>query len=266
MAVVFENRVVESCTTLGTGNLVVSGADLGYFTFAEKVPVGSTIHYLCESVNAVGRPTGEFELGIGSYVSANTVARTEVVASSNAGALVNFTSTTKRLSLTILAPTTDVLRFQWQEALGLYLAGEIVFSAGNTPAVGTVKANGAALSRVTYARLFGRIGTIFGAGNGSTTFNVPDLRGEFLRGWDDGRGVDGGRNFGSFQLATHVFDHYGYAGGAVPGDGFTTYESDGSAQPGTQIRAISSNANNAVTAVYRYVRPRNIALLPCIRY
>ena len=266
MAHVFENRVIEACATLGTGNLVVSGADLGYSTFAEKVPVGSTIHYLCESVNAVGRPTGEFELGIGTYVSANTVARTTVMASSNAGALVDFTSATKRLSLTILAPTNDAVRFQWQEAIGLYLAGEIVFVSGNTPAVGTVKANGAALSRSTYARLFSRIGTTFGVGNGSTTFNVPELRGEFLRGWDDGRGVDSGRAFASGQAATLVYDAFGYGGGATPGDNYMLYEADGSQPVGAQIRPFTSGSNSAVTALYRMVRPRNLALLACIRY
>ena len=47
--------------------------------------------------------------------------------------------------------------------------------------------------------LFGLIGTAHGSGDGSSTFNVPDLRGEFVRGWDDGRGVDSGRNFASSQ-------------------------------------------------------------------
>ncbi|MEX4016975.1 phage tail protein [Haemophilus influenzae] len=37
------------------------------------------------------------------------------------------------------------------------------------------------------------MGTTFGAGDGSSTFNLPDLRGEFVRGLDDGRNVDGGR-------------------------------------------------------------------------
>jgi microcystin-dependent protein len=59
--------------------------------------------------------------------------------------------------------------------------------------------NGGALDRTTYATLFSRIGTTYGAGNGTTTFNVPDLRGEFVRFIDDGRGLDPGRSVGSFQ-------------------------------------------------------------------
>jgi hypothetical protein len=78
--------------------------------------------------------------------------------------------------------------------------GTVLFVAMNTAPSGYLKANGAAVSRSTYAALFAAIGTTFGAGNGSTTFNLPDLRGEFPRGWDDGRGVDSGRAFGSAQL------------------------------------------------------------------
>jgi|GEM_PF-4975440 len=68
-----------------------------------------------------------------------------------------------------------------------------------TPPVGFIELNGAAISRSVYSELYSKYGTRFGAGNGSTTFNVPDLRGEFIRGWDNGRGVDVGRELGSVQ-------------------------------------------------------------------
>ena len=76
--------------------------------------------------------------------------------------------------------------------------GDIKGTLGAVP-VGWIPADGRALSRTTYAALFAAIGTTYGSGDGSTTFNVPDLRGEFLRGWDDGRGVDSGRALGSAQ-------------------------------------------------------------------
>lgn len=71
----------------------------------------------------------------------------------------------------------------------------IVMSGDNTPPTrGTwLKCNGQAVSRTTYASLFARIGTTWGAGNGSTTFNLPDFRGVFPRGLDEGRGLDVGR-------------------------------------------------------------------------
>jgi len=77
--------------------------------------------------------------------------------------------------------------------------GSVHMMATTTAPSGYLKCNGAAISRTTYAALFAIIGTTHGAGNGSSTFNVPDLRGEFVRGWDDSRGVDSGRNFGTSQ-------------------------------------------------------------------
>lgn len=78
-------------------------------------------------------------------------------------------------------------------------SGTVAFFAMRNAPAGWLKCNGAAVSRSTYSALFAAIGTTFGAGNGSTTFNLPDLRGEFIRGFDDGRNVDGGRGLGAFQ-------------------------------------------------------------------
>ena len=85
------------------------------------------------------------------------------------------------------------------DLLGMVPSGAVLYFAGRTAPAGWLKANGAAVSRTAYAALFAAIGTTYGAGDGRSTFNLPDLRGEFLRGWDDGRGVDTGRVFGSAQ-------------------------------------------------------------------
>jgi phage-related tail fiber protein len=77
--------------------------------------------------------------------------------------------------------------------------GAVMHFARTTAPAGWLKANGAAVSRTAYAALFAALGTTFGAGDGFNTFNLPDLRGEFLRGLDDGRGVDAGRALGSAQ-------------------------------------------------------------------
>ncbi len=60
-------------------------------------------------------------------------------------------------------------------------------------------ADGRAVSRTAYPELFAVYGTIYGAGNGSTTFNIPDLRGVFVRGKDEGRGLDPSRNLATLQ-------------------------------------------------------------------
>ena len=57
------------------------------------------------------------------------------------------------------------------------MPGVIQIWPGNTPPAGWLLCNGQAVSRTTYANLFSVLGTAYGQGNGSTTFNVPDLTG-----------------------------------------------------------------------------------------
>lgn len=137
-------------------------------------------------------------------------------------------------------------------------AGMVAHFARNSAPTGWLKANGALVSRSTYAALFNAIGTTFGSGDGWTTFNLPDLRGEFLRGWDDGRGVDAGRVFGSFQtddLREHAHS-------------FPIYEPD---DAGGSYVAADAGGDESVTYTTSSAggvetRPRNRALLACIKY
>jgi microcystin-dependent protein len=169
----------------------------------------------------------------------------------------------------------------WVEFSPIDTTGDISFTTQSSAPTGKLKANGAAVSRTTYARLFAKIGTTYGIGDGSTTFNVPDIRGEFVRGWDDSRGIDSGRTLGSWQKGSLVaidvaipatettsvaaattaaqaqavagYDAYNtsdYAGASISGSNY-----DGTATlPGT-------------SEVYSGIaRPRNVALLACIKY
>jgi microcystin-dependent protein len=93
--------------------------------------------------------------------------------------------------------------------------GMVAVFARDTAPAGWLVANGAAVSRTTYAALFAAIGTRWGAGNGSSTFNLPDLRGLFFRAWDAGRGQDPGRAFGSTQASANLsHSHTASTGGA----------------------------------------------------
>lgn len=137
--------------------------------------------------------------------------------------------------------------------------GAVGFFARSTAPTGYMKANGAAVSRSAYAALFGAIGTTFGAGDGATTFNLPDLRGEFLRGFDDGRGVDVGRAFGSLQadeFKNHSHIQFWGQGGA------------GTLIPGNNIASLSIRSTVGPTgdAGGTETRPRNVALLACIKF
>jgi microcystin-dependent protein len=65
-------------------------------------------------------------------------------------------------------------------------AGVVLHFTAAIPPKGWLKADGSVVSRTDYAELFAVVGTTFGVGDGSTTFELPDLRGEFVRGFDDG--------------------------------------------------------------------------------
>jgi microcystin-dependent protein len=68
--------------------------------------------------------------------------------------------------------------------------GVILMCPLETIPTGWLECNGQVISRTTYANLFSKIGTIYGAGDGSTTFKIPDMRGLFVRGFDHLAGVD----------------------------------------------------------------------------
>jgi microcystin-dependent protein len=104
-------------------------------------------------------------------------------------------------------------------------AGSIVMYAANAAPSGWLECNGASIDRTTYAALFTAIGTTFGSVSGSV-FNVPDLRGHFVRGWDNSRGVDSGRAFGSSQ-ANQVGPHAHTATTTTSGSFSGTAASDG---------------------------------------
>ena len=69
-------------------------------------------------------------------------------------------------------------------------AGFVSAFSGTSCPADWLEADGGEVSRTSYATLFGRIGEMYGAGDGSTTFNLPNYRGQFLRGWDRGDGTD----------------------------------------------------------------------------
>lgn len=160
---------------------------------------------------------------------------------------------------------------EWVQALAAMLTptGAVMGFAMSTVPTGWLECNGAAVSRTTYATLFAKIGTTFGAGNGSSTFNVPDMRGEFLRGWDHGRGIDVGRAFGSgqtdavdpdqLQLTFEAFSES--SGGTSNMEGFVVGSSDTSLGSHTNTTAIVNSSGNTATET----RPRNLALMYCIK-
>tara|TARA_R110000764_G_scaffold51929_1_gene113293 strand:- start:612 stop:1265 length:654 start_codon:yes stop_codon:yes gene_type:complete len=153
--------------------------------------------------------------------------------------------------------------------------GVVNYYAASAAPTGFIKANGATISRTTYANLFAVVGTTYGAGDGSTTFKIPDLRGEFLRGWDDSRGVDSGRSFGGSQ--SFAIENITGAFGKIRVQLNTNYSTSGAFAGSTGPVSGDNGSGGAATVNFTFdasrsvntaseTRPRNIALLACIKY
>lgn len=99
MAHIVEDRVAETSTTTGTGNFTLAGAITGFVAFDDVMANGDTCYYMIEAVDSGGTPTGEWETGLGTFNDTDTLVRTTVSRSSNAGAAVNFSAGTKRVAL-----------------------------------------------------------------------------------------------------------------------------------------------------------------------
>jgi microcystin-dependent protein len=136
------------------------------------------------------------------------------------GMIVYATAAATAPSIKTAAITTEGYYYfngsTWQKILATSVEdptlGSILAFPYNALPAGYLECNGAAVSRTVYAGLFAKIGTTYGAGDGSTTFNLPDLRGEFIRGWDNGRGVDASRSLGSTQNNTTALPNTSFTG------------------------------------------------------
>lgn len=150
--------------------------------------------------------------------------------------------------------------------------GDLVKLGQSTARRGTLKANGADISTTTYAALYHwakHQGLMDSAGawvagtyrfreNGSGTFRLPDLRGEFDRAWDDGRGADSGRTLGSWQ--NHQLQDHEHVAAKVasPGLGFGDGGSWSVTQTGTGVPTSGNHGTET--------RGRNVALLYAIKF
>lgn len=118
MAYVVADRILETSVSVGAGAFALAAAVTGYRRFGARLAVGDTCHYLIQGVDIVGRPTGEYEYGLGTYSAANTLTRTTLYGSST-GAAVVFTAGTKFVALAPLAPDAAGATTDWRTSLNI---------------------------------------------------------------------------------------------------------------------------------------------------
>ena len=150
--------------------------------------------------------------------------------------------------------------------------GAVFYMLKATVPYGYLEANGQAVSRITYVDLWNYLGQP-NTGDGSNTFNLIDLRAEFIRGLDNGRGVDTNRVVGSSQLSDNLAHDHAY-----PGDDELGYFAGTAGWPGTTRSVIYYDARSTVGGPWsgqmwetttdgtNESRPRNVALMPVIKW
>lgn len=107
----------------------------------------------------------------------------------------------------------------------------------------------------------------WGDGDGSTTFNVPELRGEFPRFWDDSRGINANRAFGILEL-DQIQGHF-HSNVVYGGTGGATVTAGGNGTSPTNVSNVTgpvTDGTNGTPRIGAETRPRSIALLACIKY
>ena len=143
--------------------------------------------------------------------------------------------------------------------------GTIHTFAGSTVPTGWLKCDGLNVSTVKYSALYAVIGDTYGNGAtaNQTDFVLPDLRGEFLRGWDEGRGIDPDRELGSLQMDGFKSHTHRYTQRSICGDGGGMNYNG--AHPGG-YSSCSSPQQPTTSIGGDETRPRNIAFVFGIKY
>jgi len=244
----------------GTGVATLTGVVKGNGTSAFTAGTVSLTSEITGTLPVANGGTGQTTYTNGQLLIGNTTGNTLTKATLTAGTGITITNSTGSITI---ASSVELP------------AGMVMYFAANTAPTGYLKANGANVSRSTYAALFSAIGTTFGSGDGSTTFGLPDMRGQFPRGWDDGRGLDSGRAFGSSQSdairninGTYNVGRLGFGNATTATGPFfndTSSATTGAGDSSGTSFGIGFNASLQVPTASEN-RPTNVALLACIKF
>jgi hypothetical protein len=239
----------EDCYFVCSGSAILSSTSEGVIYLNLRNSLGQTDYDVNERYTNRGGITINGKAKAGDYINL-TVVGTPVDVSGT-----NISVTATKVSDAVVVDSKDDGQ-----------VGSIVPFAMETLPSEFLECDGSAVSRTTYKTLFGKIGTTYGVGDGSTTFNLPDLRGEFIRGWDNGRGVDSGRVFGSFQDGTkHTNLDVNSSGIPLFPVGNYTSDEDELGPSVSRSYAGGVSISSSITQWYKS-RPRNIALKFGIRH
>ncbi len=284
-----QTSATDSVTFSGPAFFTNTGIFNGMVDFTNQIRIGGTNKVLIsDNLVEIGPISNRGQLKAGAILS-TSITNTGLVTSTTIVATTGLTATnaqTNGLSITGLlnlngikatnagAPlaATDLATKGYVDSIGAGAPLGVVFAwPGNVVPGGYLPCLGQPLSRTEYSDLFLIIGTIYGTGDGSTTFNIPDLRAMFIRGLDAGRGYDTGRTIGSTQddmVGTHR--HYvansGSSNneGAPPADAHLSQHNDNGGDHDYNFSYIAAEADvyasSGVIGTATETRPKNVAM------
>jgi microcystin-dependent protein len=235
-------KIVECSSSCGTWTIPANSA-VAY-------PIGTIIALDNETSSTIALAINTDTLNYGASTGS------QVIPAQTVGTIVKIGTTSWRLNL----------------PAGSVPTGTVAFYAANSAPSGWLIENGAAVSRTTYAALFAVIGTTYGAGDGSTTFNLPNMLGQFVRGFDSSGSVDPGRTFGSTEAyAVGPHNHLNGMTQTTGSGSLMVYGTSTTGIPGSAVDTVHADANTPVNQGYTSTstgtesRPTNVALTPIIK-
>lgn len=268
--------IAKGVTNGDTHNHV--GGDGGQIAHGDLSGIGSNAHSVIDThLGSTSNPhsTTKAQVGLTNVTDEAQIAKSigtakgDVIAFSASATPVRVAVGTDGQALVADAASTGGVKWA-----GAVEPGIVAYHAANSVPAGWLKCNAAAVSRTVYAALFAKIGTVYGVGDGSTTFNVPELRGEFIRAFDDARGADSGRVLGTPQddrMQGHGHSlkspYIGIFSYRTSGGAYTLMGGGTLADVGVNTIGVPSNdGSHGAPRVDAETRPRNVALLACIKY
>ncbi len=225
----FHRRVGGNLEVKGSFTTGTTAASLGTISLPGTLAIDTTkININNTSANpgqSVGVFYGQGAAASGPIVTATGTSTTVVYTGDKASSSTQLTPTNANspiFSSAVLSVNFTLPIAGWStsnsgtvikpEAQAIQPAGEVMAFSGASCPTNWIAANGAAVSRSTYAQLFNRIGVTNGSGDGSTTFNVPDYRGVFLRGANSFASIDASGTAASNNVTAtaHGINRTGY--------------------------------------------------------
>jgi phage-related tail fiber protein len=197
-----------------------------------------------------------FQTGVADSQQANTVLRQATTAMAVLGELISRANLNAVDNANYSTLATQLLQ-AIKTLVPSSVAGDMKISASPFVPSGWLSCDGSSLLRSAYPALFTAIGTIYGTAD-ANHFNIPDMRGMFPRGYDAGRGVDPGHQFGYYQADqmpahVHIVDLQPLNSNSFGGSGKVTTGND-------PAEGVIPPFNTSSTGIGTETRVKNLAL------